>query len=294
MRCLGFPVLVLLVLLSACASSSPGDGGPETQGPPTQDAQGDAAAPDALLPEVTADGSVPDGGPLPDLLPAGCIEDGLECGTLPADGSTLHCGNCPATEWCNGKQACVSALDCANGGFQVVEAWHDQPQPGPAAATLAPPYSLALRWKASNPASCTDCNRAVVVSSPGSPDGGQIACRDLGPVAACPAVSSGWIALTVPEPVPSVATDALFVSLLPPGQSCADDWESFAPGQSHQVVSVAVSLADPDTVCEADPCGAAGATCGLAEDGCGGVIPCGSCPADQVCDGGSCRVAAPC
>ena len=54
------------------------------------------------------------------------------------------------------------------------------------------------------------------------------------------------------------------------------------------IIGSGVSTCAPTTPCVPKTCAQANAQCGVAGDGCGNILQCGSCPIEQVCVGGTC------
>jgi hypothetical protein len=219
------------------------------------------------------DGTAPDGAPINNCTPATCASLHINCGqTGDGCGGVLSCGSCPATEYCGG------------GGFNQCGGSTGLLPDGGTPCT--PTTCAALGYTCGTAAdgcggalNCGTCINPQYCGGGGfdkcggnnglTPDGGNqctpTTCAALGYTCGTAADGCGGV--------------------LNCGTTCTDP--QFCGGGGYDKCGGNNGLnPDGSTPCTPATCASLGYTCGVAGDGCGGTLSCGSCTNPQYCGGG--------
>ena len=139
---------------------------------------------------------------------------------------------------------------------------------------------MSLSWALGNGAACPDCERQLVFGLAGVPLG----CVDLGVPKICPGFDHETYATVFQAPM-EPGTRSLFTQSYT-SYDCADAEERFIQGGPKRPIGV-LHIAPS---CAPASCAGLDQACGHPEDGCGGLLQCGSCPDGKRCTpSGQCK-----
>ncbi len=214
-----------------------------------------------------------------------CIAPGSECGVWSNGcGGTCPSGDCGEDQVCSGDGICLPGAGCAPGISDIRDVYLNG---HPTAADVNPgsQVTLSLIWRLGNGEACPDCQRQFVFGLDDTPLG----CVEPGDLELCPSFDAGNFAamFTAPE---TPGTYTLLAQALS-SDDCADANERFVLGGPKAAVGV-LRVKPP---CDPADCESLSRTCGLWEDGCGGLLDCGGCPGSKHCTPeGACKPSSTC
>ena len=214
-----------------------------------------------------------------------CSDQGPECGVWSNGcGGTCLSGDCGEGQICSGDGICLPGAGCGPGSSDIRDVFLNG-HPGIAEVAPGAQIALSLIWRLGNGAACPDCQRQYVFGLDHTPLG----CVDAGIPELCPSFDAGNFAalFTVPE---TPGTYTLLAQAFS-ADDCTDASERFVLGGPKDAVGV-LRVKPP---CDPADCGGLGRSCGLWEDGCGGLLDCGGCSSSKHCTPeGACKPLSTC
>lgn len=204
--------------------------------------------------------------------PQGCAKQGIECDEWDDGcGGRVWCGFCPMGEVCD-EGKCRAAQECELDIFDVsdilINGFINAAQ-----VSVGHPVYVLFKWKLGSSDENSDKKRQIVLGM----DNSAVMCIEVGESDSCPNWDTGLASGTFTAP-PHGGIYTLYAAATAQ-QDCQEAMAVFAETQPRLAVGSLHVIGQ----CQTLSCAARGVECGLAPNGCAGLVDCGACPSSQYC-----------
>ena len=205
--------------------------------------------------------------------PADCEELGVQCGQWDDDcGGQIQCGACGVGKVCSDGGECETADDCTEDVFDVSQVYING-FVNTATVSVGQNAPVLFSWMLGSGKGLDGADRQIVLGVENLPE----LCVDVGIPETCPAFDTGLGSGTLSAPVNggtytvyAVATSEDF---------CEDALSAYGSSFPRRAIGTLVV----EGKCQPATCGSLAAQCGYWDDGCLGVLECGTCSSEEVC-----------